>query len=246
MNTYFNKTVAEIVNDNFRTSDVFKKYKIDFCCGGHKTLSDVCQTKNISLDAVEAELETVANARNTGLPDTHHWTLSLIVDYIVGNHHEYITRSIPLLLQYTNKVARVHGENHPELKQVQTLFHEAVMELDAHMSKEEHILFPFIKSMEKHFTSRETLQESGFGRIQNPIGMMEHEHDTVGSIFKNIRQLTSDFTPPEDACNTYRVLFSKLEEFETDLHIHIHLENNVLFPRAIKMEQQMLQPNPVL
>jgi regulator of cell morphogenesis and NO signaling len=147
-----------------------------------------------------------------------------------------VIENIPLIIQYSDKVARVHGENHPETVEINKLFHEVAIELSAHMQKEEMILFPFIKTMSKAKKEGTPMPAPPFGTVNNPIRMMEAEHENAGDIFKQIDKLSNNYTPPLAACNTYRVLYAKLQEFENDLHKHIHLENNILFPKAIQLE----------
>ncbi len=235
METINKKTVAEIVSDNYKSADVFKKYGIDFCCGGGVSVAEICKRKNLVYSEVEKELLAIDSQVPTS-HDFNNWELDFLIDYIINTHHKYVSENIPLITQYAVKVARVHGQNHPENIEINTLFHEAANELIAHMQKEENILFPYIKSIVKAKNENMKMPSPPFGTVQNPIRMMEHEHENVGDVFKKIAELSNSFTPPDGACNTYRVLYAKLKEFETDLHQHIHLENNILFPKAIKME----------
>ena len=165
--------------------------------------------------------------------------LGFLIDHIVNVHHTYVSESIPLISQYANKVAKVHGHHYTDLHEINKLFHEVAEELLTHMQKEERILFPFIKQLVKAKKEGIIPVPPPFGTVSNPIQMMEHEHDNAGDVFKTIAILTNDFTPPEGACNTFRALYSKLEEFEQDLHQHIHLENNILHPKAIALEKNI-------
>lgn len=235
MDLLVEKTVGEIVASNFKTADVFKKYGIDFCCGGNVTLSETCKRKGIDLSAVEQDLQKIADQKSES-HDFDRWELDFLIDYIINQHHSYVAESIPLIIQYSDKVARVHGQNHPETVEINRLFHEVARELEAHMQKEEMILFPFIKQLVNAKKEGMPMPTPPFGTVQNPIRMMEMEHETAGDIFKQIDQLSNNYTPPLAACTTYRVLYAKLEEFETDLHKHIHLENNILFPKASTLE----------
>ncbi|RMH76286.1 MAG: iron-sulfur cluster repair di-iron protein, partial [Calditrichaeota bacterium] len=151
----------------------------------------------------------------------------------------YVRESIPLLREYTAKVARVHGDAHPEMVEIARCFEELAQEMEQHMMKEEQVLFPYIKQMVVAEKQGRLLPPPPFGTVQNPIRMMEMEHDRAGELMKQIRKLSRDFSPPEDACNTYRVTYHKLEEFEADLHQHVHLENNILFPGAIALEEKL-------
>lgn len=231
------KTIGQEVAENYRKADVFKKYGIDFCCGGKKTLSKVCRDKNLNYEEIKRELNQTESS--TGMPslEVQTWDIGFLADYIVNTHHRYVKSALPVLSEYSAKIARVHGVEHPELVNIANLFTEAAEELTSHMLKEENVLFPYIKQLSASVTSGNARPFPAFGTVQNPINMMEHEHETVGEIFKTIRTLSDNYTPPADACNSYRVCFSKLEEFEQDLHRHIHLENNVLFPKSIEMEE---------
>ncbi|MBI3136499.1 MAG: iron-sulfur cluster repair di-iron protein [Bacteroidetes bacterium] len=233
------KTVAELVTENYKTADVFKKNGIDFCCGGKVSVKDICAKKNLPYDKLKRELEAVDQVTDINA-DFKSWDLERLTDYIVETHHAYVTENIPIIRQYAEKVARVHGEANPEVVQINYLFRIIADELSRHMCKEENILFPYIKNLALVQSEAIQFQIPHFGTIQNPITMMEHEHDQVGKYGFKIAELSLNYTPPAHACNTYRVLYAKLKEFEDDLHQHIHLENNILFPRAIEIESKFL------
>lgn len=230
-------SIGELVVNDYRKADVFKKFNIDFCCGGKKTLSQVCKDNNIDIKSVEAELNKIDLVSNTASQNYNDWPLDFLADYIINTHHNYVKTALPVILEYTAKVAKVHGAEHEEVIAINDLFKEAADELTAHMMKEESILFPYIKKLviEKSASNG----NCSFGTVKNPIRMMEHEHDLVGNIFKTIHELSNDYTPPEDACGTYKVSYQKIQEFENDLHQHIHLENNILFPKSILLETQL-------
>ena len=239
METLVTKTVAEIVADNYKTADVFKKYGVDFCCGGHASVTDVCGKKNINPADLErdlAEIEETASATN----DFNQWKLDFLIEYILNVHHTYVSKNIPLIREYADKVAKVHGHHYNEVVEIKELFDEVAEELLLHMHKEENILFPFIRELLAAQDDNPIELDFPFGTIQNPINMMEMEHENAGNIFKQIALHSNNYTPPADACNTYIVLYAKLKEFEDDLHKHIHLENNILFPKAIKMSEAIL------
>ncbi len=229
------RSIGSLVAENFQKADVFKKYKIDFCCGGKKTLAQACKDKHIDLDQITDELIKTEHSSNIASQNFNNWDPAFLADYIVNTHHRYVKSAIPLLLEYTRKVARVHGHEHPEVIQIAELFDEASNELTEHMHKEEQILFPYIKQIASALTN--SPEKASFGSVKNPINMMEHEHDHVGKIFHTIAELSSNYNPPASACATYKVSFLKLQEFEEDLHQHIHLENNILFPKSIALEQ---------
>ncbi|MEK6481285.1 iron-sulfur cluster repair di-iron protein [Catalinimonas sp. 4WD22] len=239
MNTLMQEPVGQIVNRDYRTADIFKKFNIDFCCGGKKPLIKACEKKNINLEELEQALLSVINQPQEEVVNYATWPLDLLADYIEKKHHRYVEENIPLLQQYLHKVASVHGDRHPELIEVYQLFNQCADELGQHMQKEEQILFPFIRKMVNAQLSGRVLETPHFGTVENPIAMMEHEHDTEGERFRKIAALCDQYTPPVDACNTYKVTFAKLREFEADLHTHIHLENNILFPKAAELEKKL-------
>jgi regulator of cell morphogenesis and NO signaling len=187
---------------------------------------------------VEEELQNAEVAAFTRPLPYNDWSLSFLADYIVNTHHSYVSKSLPELRTYATKVAKVHGAHHPELIPVRQLVEDINEELTGHMVKEENILFPFIKQLEAAKSNGKKVEPSGFGTVENPINMMEHEHEAVGKNLEKIRVLTNNYALPEDACASYKLLFKMLEEFESDLFIHIHLENNILFPKALKLEKQ--------
>jgi len=233
------KTLAEIVTDNIRSAIVFEEFGLDFCCKGDRPLSDACVDKNIDVQKVVSEL-TKLPANQNETQNINDWQLDFLVDYIVNNHHQYVRRMIPVISLHTDKVASVHGINHPETLQIADLFLAVREELEGHMMKEERILFPQIKQMV--LTQKENSQffPPPFGTIKNPISMMELEHTSAGDALSKIKELSNSYTPPEDACNTFKALYSELIEFEEDLHKHIHLENNILFPKSITLETELL------
>ena len=234
------QTVGELVADDYRKAEVFKQFGIDFCCGGGQTVSEVCRKKGLSFDLLANELQKIEDDAVGSEPhDANTWDLDVLVEYVVNVHHKYVRANIPLLKEFTTKVARVHGHANPEVTRIATFFAELAAELELHMMKEERILFPYIKQMVEDQKRNAPRQYAPFGSVQNPVRMMEHEHDRAGSIMREIRQASQGFTPPEHACTTYRVSYFKLEEFEADLHRHIHLENNILFPKAIALEQRL-------
>lgn len=238
MNTIENKTVAEVVSENIKTAHVFKKYGIDFCCGGGVTIEKACEKKHLDYNTLKSELLQVDSAPKAY--DYNSWKLDFLIDHIVNIHHTYVEESIPLILQYSNRVAEVHGHHYAEVIKINTLFTEVANELAAHLKKEELILFPYIKKLLKLKEEKSNLTPPNFGSVNNPIQMMEEEHESAGDIFKTIAQLTNNYTPPEGACNTFKALYAKLDEFEQDLHQHIHLENNILHPKAIQLEQSFI------
>ena len=233
------KTLAEIVTDNIRSAVVFEEFGLDFCCRGNRSLKDVCAEKNIDMQKVVSELTKLPASQNE-TQNIDDWQLDFLVDYIVNNHHQYVRRMIPVISLHTDKVASVHGKNHPETLQIADLFLAVREELEGHMMKEERVLFPQIKQMVINQKEDSQFFPPPFGTIQNPISMMELEHTNAGDALSKIKELSNGYTPPEDACNTFKALYSELKEFEEDLHKHIHLENNILFPKSIELESDLL------
>ena len=233
-----NKTVAEVVSENIKASNVFKKHGIDFCCGGGISIEKACEKNGVDYATLERELMVVDEAPNRSF-DYNNWELSFLIDHIINVHHTYVEESLPIILQYAEKVATVHGHHYEEVVKINQLFQEAAGDLAAHLKKEELVLFPFIKQLIKADKEGKSLEKAHFGTVNNPINMMEDEHETVGDIFKTIAQLSNNYTPPEDACNTFRALYASLDEFEQDLHQHIHLENNILHVKAIALEKKV-------
>jgi len=232
-------TVAEVVTKNIKTADVFKKNGIDFCCGGNVSVKEICDKKSVDYDNLKAQIEAIESKVDRNL-NYDSWDLDFLADYIVNTHHKYVTEANDLIAQYSNKVAKVHGDHNPEVIEINDLFMAIANELNMHMHKEEMILFPFIRQLANAKKSGQSIDPPHFGTIQNPINMMEMEHVDAGDIMKQITELSNNFTPPEHACNTYRALYAKLEEYQDDLFEHIHLENNILFPKAIKLEQELI------
>ena len=238
MNTLETRTVAELVTENIKTAHVFKKYGIDFCCGGGITVKKACEKANITLTDLENDLLHVETAV-TGGHNYNSWPIDFLTDHIINIHHAYVAESIPLLLQYGQKVERVHAHHYNELHEILELLTEVVGELSAHMKKEELILFPFVKKLVKAKNEGSELPETHFGTVDSPIRMMEAEHEEAGELLRRIAKLSDNYTPPAGACNTYRAFYAKLDEFEQDLHQHIHLENNILFPKTLQMEKEL-------
>ena len=239
MNITEDQTIAQCVANNYQTATIFKKHKIDFCCGGKISIREACQKNKVDEETLLQELNEATQQKSR--EDTAEtYELDKLAKHIVEKHHAYVRQRIPEIEPFLDKVVRVHGEKHPELKKVQENFQAVKEELLNHMQKEENVLFPYIKQIVEAKKNNTQLEPPFFGTIKNPINMMEMEHESAGNAFKEIRELTNDLTPPDGACNTYRVTFSLLDEFENDLHRHIHLENNVLFPKSIMLETDLL------
>ncbi|GAB1403473.1 MAG: iron-sulfur cluster repair di-iron protein [Lentimicrobiaceae bacterium] len=239
MNIQKDQIIGELVARDYRASSVFKKYGIDFCCQGNTTIADACEKKSINPEQVLNDLSAINQSATNGTTDYQSWPLDLLADYIEKKHHRYVEEKSVEIKPYLDKICQVHGNRHPELFEINELFTASVGELAKHMKKEELVLFPFVRKMVKARQSGGSLDTPHFGTVKNPIQSMMAEHDNEGERFRKIEALSKGYTPPEDACNTYRVTLALLKEFEDDLHLHIHLENNILFPKAAEMEQAL-------
>jgi regulator of cell morphogenesis and NO signaling len=223
-------TVGELVADDWRTAAVFEQFGIDFCCGGRRTVTDACRSAGADVDALAQALATAAH--DEAGDEASRWSVERLVDHIVQTHHAYVRGSAPRIASYLTRLVEVHGARHPELAGVASAFDALARELLQHMFKEERILFPYIREL----ATQRRAAPSPFGTVENPIRMMEREHEEAGTLMQEIRRLTGDYTVPADGCATYRVCLDELAHFERDLHRHVHLENNVLFPRAVELE----------
>ncbi len=233
-NTYQN-TVGEVVADDFRTAAVFEKHGIDFCCKGNTPVAVACEKKNIHVEEVMQDIKKLqSNATEEGT-DYKTWSVDKLIDQIEEKHHRYVEEKTPVILQFLNKLCKVHGERHPELHAIFETFSHSAADLAQHMKKEELILFPRIKKLA--FANKESFRP---GMVFGPIETMMQEHEMEGDRFAMIAELSNNYEVPADGCTTYRVAFAMLKEFEQDLHLHIHLENNLLFPKAMKMEKELL------
>lgn len=235
------KTIAEIVTEDYRTADVFKKFGIDFCCGGKVTVEEICKKKNINFNSLTDQLSQIGQSKENSDTNFNDWQLDKLANYILEKHHGYVSENLELIRQYADKVALVHGQHRPEVKQIAALYNEAAEELAMHMQKEEMILFPYVNLLAAAKRSKAVVKTPHFGTVENPIAMMENEHEAVGNLFHEIARLSNNYSAPPEACNTYRVLYAKLKEFEDDLHTHIHLENNILFPKASVLEKELCE-----
>lgn len=234
------ETLGEIAAKDLRKAEVFRKYGLDFCCGGKKTVKEACAEKGLDVTRIEQELQQADRNVTAARPLPYNdWDPAFLADYIVNTHHTYVRQMLPDISAYAQKVARVHGSQHPELLEINRLVEAINAELMGHLPKEEDILFPFIKKLVQAKANGLPLERPHFGTVENPVRMMEMEHESAGQDLEQIRVLSTDYALPEDACGSYRLLFKMLEEFESDLHIHIHLENNILFPKALELEKEL-------
>ena len=226
------QSVGEIVSRDFRAAAVFHRHRIDFCCGGRRTLEDACRERRVDPLDVLVEIDQACQGRNPSGREIGQLQPDALTAFIVSHHHVYVRRALEALGARTRKVAATHGDAHPEMVEVAQLFEQIAGEMTSHMAKEEGVLFPYIDALAEAVRRGEAAPPAPFGSIENPVRMMEHEHDEAGAIMRRIRELTRDYVVPDGACTTYTVCLRELEEFERDLHEHVHLENNVLFPKA--------------
>lgn len=224
-----NASLGQIVTDDFRAASVFKAAGLDFCCGGKKSLAEACSEKNINPDHVIGKLMELESSSGSRGHNFSEWSPSFLADYIVNTHHKYVLKNLPDLLFYTARIAQVHGDRHAELIEVADIFSQINSELLQHLRNEEEVLFPAVKRVMEHGTSADR------NLIRSEIDRMSGEHEFAGGALDRINEMTRGYQVPDDACNTYRVTMKLLSEFEDDLHIHVHLENNILFPAALRL-----------
>jgi regulator of cell morphogenesis and NO signaling len=224
-------TIGEIVANDFRAASLFKEAGIDFCCGGYKFLSDACREKGSDLSVILEQLGLLSQTPIDNATNFKEWKLSFLSEYITNTHHKFVLKTLPELVFYTQKIADVHGAHHPELIEVASLFTRINEELLQHLKNEEDVLFPAIRAAE--ISASPQVKST----IISEVTRMQGEHEFAGGAMDKINVLTKNYLIPADACNTYRVALKLLEQFEDDLHIHVHLENNILYPKALKIAE---------
>ena len=230
------QTVREIALEQPTSIRVFEKLGIDYCCGGRKPLTEACEARSLEVDEVIAALEKAAAETEKPAENVSGQSLTGLCAHIIATHHEYVKRELPRLAAFAEKVVKKHGENHPELHVIEATLTRLAEELTQHLAKEEMVLFPYIAKFEKALAEGGPRPQGCFGTVVNPIAMMTREHEDAGMLLEVLRNKSNQYTAPEGSCPTYHGFFDGLREFEQDLHQHIHLENNILFPRAVEME----------
>ena len=234
------KTVREIALEMPLTTKVFEEFKIDYCCGGKKLFLEACRNAGANPESVLQKIDNVLEIENQNeLGWLNDAPLSKLIEHIIETHHTFTRDEIANLSPLMAKVASRHGERHLELLVLEKTFAELCNDLIPHLLKEEEILFPYVEKLEKALKDTGVVPLSCFGTGNNPVRMMMTEHDTAGDLLKKMREITNDYALPEGACLSYAALFNRLEAFEKDLHQHIHLENNLLFPKAIALEEKV-------
>lgn len=230
-----NQRIGDIVTDNYHAAGVFKEYGIDFCCGGGKPLSVVCEKSGIPVEEVIGKLERIPWNRSTGKQNYKDWDAKFLIDYIINIHHSFVRTKTKEIAAYAAKVARVHGDRHPENIEIFKSFISLSNELMEHLEAEEATVFPLIKKIVEMQVNSEPVLKMEKEKLKGQLSLMIGDHEGAGQLMADIRELSNDFTPPADACRTYQILYQNLAGFEEDLHKHVHLENNILFRKAEKM-----------
>jgi regulator of cell morphogenesis and NO signaling len=234
------RPLGDFVNDDFRAATVFERFGLDYCCHGHQSLEDAARARGVPVAAVIDALSALgAPTPDSQVPAA--WSdLANLTRHIVDHHHRYVRTAIPTLNTQLDKLVSRHGERHAELSQVRLTFRQLGDELLTHLDKEENLLFPHLDEMAAANRDGQPLPPGPFATALHPIRVMEADHTLAGDLVQHLRQLTGNFVPPADACTTYRGCYAELAHFEADLHRHIHLENNVLFPRALELERSLM------
>jgi regulator of cell morphogenesis and NO signaling len=229
------RTIGEIVADDYRTARVFEDHGIDFCCGGRIALSEICRDKGIELAVIEQELAAVKVAALDRSLNYSAWELPFLMDFIVNTHHAYLHENMGQFAGYARKIAEVHGSNHPEVLEIAEIFSTIVTDLTDHLQYEEEVFFPAIKRCDAAGKSHVVPDGTDVESIRGGLEKLRQEHEEVGGAIHRIRHLARDYEIPGDVCNTFMLTYQKLKEFEDDLHKHVHLENNILFPKAAQL-----------
>jgi regulator of cell morphogenesis and NO signaling len=241
MNIQPDQTLREIAAQSAGAIRILEDHGIDYCCGGQRSFREGCRDKGLDWQPLAQEIEASGQATAADQPDWNTTPLSTLIRHILAVHHDYLRRELPRLADRMARVQKAHPQDAAVLAPLAEIYRALHEELDGHLPKEEQILFPFVEQMEASAANHRPGVTLPFGTFQNPIRVMEHEHDDAGHALAEIRRLTGDFSLPAHACDTYRALYAGLQELERDLHQHIHLENNILFPRALALEAQQLE-----
>ncbi len=230
-----NKTIGEIVAADFRTAKVFENHGIDFCCGGKIVLETICAEKGLDLVSLSRELEAVQSETADRSQNYSSWSLPFLADYIVNTHHVYLKENDDQIAAYTRKIADVHGAHHPEVIRLAAIFDKIATDMTAHLKEEEEVFFPALKRADAARIARITPDDKDREAIQASLLRLHREHEEIGDAIHEIRYLSKEYAIPDDVCNTFMLTYQKLKEFEDDLHKHVHLENNILFPKAAEL-----------
>ena len=229
------KSIGELVAADFRAAKVFEKYGIDFCCGGKTPLADVCREKGIDPAVISREIEAVGSEPLDRSENYAAWGLPFLADYIVNTHHAYLNENTNQIVTYANKIAQVHGEKHPEVIEIAGIFAKIATDMAAHLREEEEVLFPAIKRIDAAGKAGSPAEAGDLETLKASLAKLDREHEEIGDAVHTIRDLSSGYKVPDNVCNTFTVTYRLLKEFEDDLHKHVHLENNILFPKAAQL-----------
>jgi len=236
-------TVSEIVSMHYRTADVFRKHGIDFCCGGKLPLKMVCELRELDLEEFEKELES--SMTTISIPASlkfEQWDIDFLTAYLVNIHHEFLKTALPVAAEYLDRFVEGHKKKFLYLEELQTVFHEMARDMMPHLQQEEEVIFPYIRQIAHAYNNKETYASLFVRTLKKPVeNVMMHEHEIMNKVLSRVRKLTDHYTLPENACVNHKVTFQKLQEIDNDLVHHVYLENNILFPRAIAMEKELLQ-----
>jgi regulator of cell morphogenesis and NO signaling len=235
--------VTDIVTHDYRAADIFRKYDIDFCCGGKWPLDMACRAKGLETEEILKELRRAMHHTASGaVPEFDGWSIDFLADYILNVHHRYLHKALPAADEYVKRFLEGHRKKYPELSELQKIMQRLMKEIPPHMKKEEEVIFPYIKQIYHAWRHRESYASLLVRTLRKPVEeVMQSEHETVGKQLNRMREITNHYSPPANACLTHKVTFSKLQELDNDLVQHIHLENNILFPKAIALEKELLQ-----
>jgi regulator of cell morphogenesis and NO signaling len=223
-----------------RKAEVFRRHGIDFCCGGKRSLQEACEDAGVDIEAIKQELEQLGQPHPSPDKDYNNWDLDFLADYIVQVHHKYVTGSLEALTDLSQKVTHRHGGAHPELQELKRHVVALLTEMRSHQIKEERVLFPFIRQLAQCLREHKKAGNPPFGTVESPVQMMIDDHATAAAHVREIERLTSGYQVPSDGCDRYRLYFAKLQEFNKDLEVHLHLENNILFPKAVELEKELI------
>jgi regulator of cell morphogenesis and NO signaling len=229
------QTVGDVVASDFRAARVFERYGIDFCCGGNIAISDVCKEKGIDPQQLQREIEDASAQPLERSQNYGSWELPFLADYIVNTHHAYLRDNMGTISAYANKIAQVHGPHHPEVIKIAEIFEKIAADMTLHLREEEEMLFPAIRKIEELKKGGTAGDANEVEKLRANLTSLTHEHDEIGAAVHAIRDLSNEYAIPSDACNTFKLTYKMLKDFEDDLHKHVHLENNILFPKAAKL-----------
>ncbi len=233
--TVSGKTIGEIVVDDYRTSKIFEQYGIDFCCGGQVLLAEACKEKGIDPETIIGELDALKSKHIEQDQNYGSWELPFLIDYIVNVHHGYLNENTEQIKAHTQKIAAVHGERHSELLEISSLFNKIANDMAAHLKEEEDVFFPALKRVVLNKKTNSALSTKDVQLISQSLKNLGQDHDEIGEAVHKINHLTNGYILPGDACNTFILTYRELKEFENDLHKHVHLENNILFSKTVKL-----------